>query len=41
MRDAQHSAVMGPPITRQYGRFLGEFMVSLLFARFRTVWLSR
>jgi hypothetical protein len=22
-----------PPITRQYGRFVGEFMVSLAFAR--------
>jgi hypothetical protein len=41
MRIAQYSAVMEPPITRQYGRFLGEFMVSLIFARFRTILASR
>jgi hypothetical protein len=41
VHNAQHSAVMEPPIARQYGRFLGEFMVSLIFARFRTIWVSR
>jgi hypothetical protein len=25
------------PITRQYSRFVGEFVVSLAFARFRTM----
>jgi hypothetical protein len=27
----------GSPITRQYSRFVGEFVVSLAFARFRTM----
>jgi hypothetical protein len=33
-------AAITPPIARQYGRSVGEFVVSLAFARFRTIWPS-
>jgi hypothetical protein len=33
-----HTRYAGPPITRQYGRFVGEFVVSLALAGFRTIW---
>jgi hypothetical protein len=42
MHIARRSVVTeSSPITRQYGRFVGEFVVSLAFARFRMIWTSR
>jgi hypothetical protein len=38
---ASHSGVTEPPpITRQYARSVGVFVVNFTFARFRPIWIS-